>query len=135
MSDDCSKESTYKFQYGGRCLVLCPEKTEPNINNICVVKNNSICSKSEIKIALSEFLSSGAIDFNAKNYAKESEYVDKHIFYFYDSQYSFVIYKDLNCIEELNIKITKVDFKDCYSKIMEKIYPIKDKLIIGLFEN
>ena len=133
-TNDCRTEEKYKFQYGGFCLEECPENTSPNEESICKEENIEKCSKSENEIDLYEFLTSGGVDFSAKNYAKEFYYTEKHISYFYNNQYSILLYKDSNCIEELNINMPKVDFKACYKKVQGSIKPLNDKLIIGLVE-
>ena len=133
-TNDCSKENIYKYQYGGRCIENCPENTTPNLNNICIAENIEYCSKSETEIDLQNFLTSGGVDANAKIYAKEFTYTEKHISYFYNSQYSIILYKELNCIEELSINMPKVDFGDCYSKVQNALKPITKKIIIGLIE-
>ncbi len=131
---DCSKEDKYKYQYDGRCLENCPEKTKPNSDKICIENNIEYCSKSETEIVLKDFLTSGGIDANAKNYAKEFLYTDNHISYFYNNQYSIILYKQLNCIEELSINMPKIDFGECYTKIQKSISPINQKVIIGIIE-
>ena len=131
---DCSKEVKYKYQYDGRCLENCPEKTKPNSDNICIENNIEYCSKSETEIVLKDFLTSGGVDANAKNYAKEFIYTDKHISHFYNNHYSIILYKDLNCIEELSINMPKIDFGECYTKVQQSISPINQKVIIGLIE-
>ena len=132
-TNNCSKEEKYKYQYGGRCLESCPENTNPNPNNKCIEEIES-CSISENEIDISDILVSNYIDSNAKSYAKEFGYTKKHISFFYNSEYKIILYKDLNCIYKLNIKITKVDFQECYSKVKESIKPIEEELIIGLVE-
>jgi len=133
-TNDCNREEKYKYQYGGFCLEKCPDNTKANSEKVCMEENVEHCSKNENEIDLYEFLTSGGVDFNAKNYAKEFHYTDKHLSYYYNSQYSILIYKDSNCIEELNIKMPKVDFQSCYIKVQESLKPINDKVIISLVE-
>ena len=131
---DCSKEDKYIYQYEGICLEKCPNNTKLNTNNICIEDNIEICSKSENEIELQEFLTSGGIDAKAKNYAKEFGYTEKHVSYFYNSQYSILLYQELNCLDELSISLAKIDFGTCNTKIQESISPINKKIIIGLIE-
>ena len=134
-TDDCKNEGKYKYQYGGQCLENCPKDTSPKKKNICIDNNNDNCAKSESEIDLQEFLTNGGVDLNAKNYAKEFGYTAKHISQYYNSIYSILIYKDVNCIEELSIKMPKVDFGDCYTKVQESLEPpTNDKLVIALVE-
>ena len=134
-TNNCKNEEKYKYQYGGQCIENCPKDTLANENNICIDKNLNSCTKSENEIDLYDFLSSGGVDFNAKNYAKEFEYTTKHVSYYYNSLYSILFYKDIKCIEELSINMIKIDFGDCYSKIKENLDPpTDDNIIIGLIE-
>ena len=134
-TDNCNKEGTYKYQYGGECLKKCPNNTSPNNEKICIDENIDECTKSQREINLQEFLIHRGIDINAKNYAKEFGYTIKHISYLYNNIYSIVLYKDLNCIEELSINLPKIDFGDCYTKIQKNLEPpTNEKLIIALIE-
>ena len=45
-----------------------------------------------------------------KNYAHEFGYIKKHVSYYYNNEYSILLYKENECIEELLIDITKIDF-------------------------
>ena len=67
-------------------------------------QNDISCIKSESEINLQEFLTTGGVDFNAKNYAIEFNYTTKHVSHFYNNIYSILIYKDSNCVQELSIK-------------------------------
>ena len=134
-TNQCKKEVKYIFQYSGQCLENCPKDTLPNEENICIDINLDTCSKSESEINLQEFLTSGGVDINAKNYAKEFGYTKKHVSLYYNDIYSIILYKDMQCIEELSINMPKIEFGDCYSKIKEKLDPpTNDELIIALVE-
>ena len=134
-TDDCSKEGKYQYQYGGQCFENCPEDTSSNENKICIDIVLNSCVKSETEIDLQEFLTSGGVDFNAKNYAKEFGYTIKHVSHYYNNIYSILLYKDKDCIEELSIDMPKIDFGDCYTKIQGSLDPPStDKLIISLVE-
>ena len=52
----------------------------------------------------------------------------------YNSQYSIILYQELNCLEKLSINMPKVDFGYCYSKVQNALNPITKKIIIGLNE-
>ena len=134
-TNNCKKENKYKYQYGGQCLESCPKDTEPNNENICIDKNFDSCSKSEDEIDLQEFLTTWGVDTNAKNYAKEFIYTEKHVSHYYDNMYSILLYKDMKCIEELSINMPKIDFGKCYEKVLDSIIPkINGNLIVGLVE-
>ena len=135
-TDDCNKEDGHNFQYGGQCHNACPINTEPNSNNICIEnQDNNSCAKSETQIDLQEFLHNGGIELNAKNYATEFNYTTKHVSLLYNDIYSIIIYKDDNCINELNINMAKVDFGSCYTKVQKNISETtNDKIVIVLIE-
>ena len=133
-TNNCKNENIYKYQYDGQCLENCPTNTLPN-NNICKDVNFISCSKSESEIDLKEFLTTGGVDFNAKNYAEEFGYTTKHISLFYNNLYSILLYKDSSCVSELNINMPKIDFGNCYSKIQKNLSPpTNDKIIISIIE-
>ena len=132
-TDDCRKEEKYKYQYGGQCYENCPKFTSANENNICLDININSCSLTQNEIDLKSFLDGGGVDINAKTYAKEFGYTNKHVSLFYNSIYSIILYKDLNCIDELKINIPKVDFGICYSKLQNNVSS-DDKIIIALVE-
>ena len=137
-TDDCKKEVyyNYTFQYGGQCLNHCPKGTSPDDNNICIDdKNDNKCIKSQNEINIQEFLTTGGIDINAKKFAKEFSYTDKHVSYFYDNKISALFYKDSSCIEELSIDMPKIDFGNCYSKIKSNLEPPSNNSIIVVLIN
>ena len=135
-TDDCSKEGKYKYQYGGQCYEECPPYTSTfNKSNICLDINVDSCAITENTVDLQEFLLNGGIDVNAKSYAKEFGYTTKHISHFYNSMYSILLYKEPNCIEDLKVKMPKVDFGSCYIKVQNSLdSSINDKIIIALIE-
>ena len=80
-------------------------------------------------------MTTGGVDTNAKNYAKEFIYTEKHVSHYYNTMYSILLYKDMKCIEELSINMPKIDFGKCYEKVLDSIVPkINGNLIVGLFE-
>jgi len=132
---NCKNENTYKYQYNGECLEACPSDTSPNSDNICKDNNTESCSKSETEIELGEFLTTGGVDFNSKNYALEFNYTDKHISMYYNEIYSIMIYKDANCIKELSINMPTIDFGNCYLKVKNNISSTTDKnLVIAMIK-
>ena len=55
--------------------------------------------------------------------------------YYYNNEYSILLYKENECIEELLIDITKIDFGDCYTKVQENLIPNKnDNIIIAIIQ-
>ena len=134
-TDDCNKEKIYKFKYSGKCLKNCPENTEPNENNICVDINFNICTKTGNEFTEKEEVDYDEIDSNAKTYAIDFSYTDKHVNHYYNNLYSILLYKDSFCIDDLSLNIPKVDFGKCYSKVLEKLNPpTTNNIIIALVE-
>ena len=135
-TNDCSKEDIYKYKYGGKCLKNCPENTsKKEEDRTCIDIDLDSCSKTENEFLLKNELDLDEIDLNAKNYAEEFSYTDKHVSYYYNDLYSILFYKDSTCIEELSLKMPKVDFGNCYSKILDNLDPpTTDKIIIVLIE-
>ena len=132
-TNNCKNEN--KLEYGGQCLESCPSGTIEKSDNKCMDENAISCIKSESEINLQEFLTTGGVDFNAKNYAIEFNYTTKHVSHFYNNIYSILIYKDSNCIQELSINMPKIDFGNCYSKVKGNLSPpSNDSIIIALVE-
>ena len=132
---DCSKEKIYKYKYSTKCLANCPENTEPNEENICIDINLNSCKKTESEFVEKKELDYNEIDLNAKTYAEDFSYTDKHVNYYYNNLYSILLYKDSYCIEELSLNMPKVDFGNCYLKVIEQLDPpTTDKIIIALVE-
>ena len=134
-TNDCQTEEIYNKKYEGKCLEDCPENTEPNENNICIDINLNSCTKTESDINTNGEIDLNEIDLNAKNYAEDFSYTDKHVTHFSNNLYSILIYKDLYCIEELSLKMPKVDFGNCFTKVLENLNPpTTDNIIIALIE-
>ena len=134
-TEDCKKETDYRYKYGGRCLENCPEYTSPNDNNICIDQNLNSCTKTDNKIEEKQILDLNEIDINAKNYAEEFSYTTKHVSHFFNNLYSILIYKDLKCIEELSLDMPKADFDSCFNKVIQNLDPpTDDNIIIALIE-
>jgi len=130
-TDNCKNENNiYQYQYNGECFKECPSDTSPNEDNICKDSNPEKCSKSETEIELREFLTTGGVDFNAKNYAIEFNYTNKHISLYYNEVYSIMLYKDSYCIKELSINMPTIDFGNCYLKVKNSIASTTDKNLV-----
>ena len=130
-TDNCKNENNiYQYQYNGECFEECPSDTSPNADNICIDSNPEKCSKSETEIELREFLTTDGVDFNAKNYAIEFKYTNKHISLYYNEVYSIILYKDSYCIKELSINMPTIDFGNCYLKVKNSIAYTTDKNLI-----
>ena len=132
--DSCLKDEIYKYQYNGECLKECPIDTKTDTNdNICKVIDKEACSKSTSQFDLYDFLKEGGVEKIVKIYAKEFVYTDKHISLFKNEVYSIMLYKNAECITELELPMPEIDFGACYTKVQEK-YKIKNSLIIAIID-
>ena len=131
--DDCEKDNLYKYRYNGECLQKCPNNTFHDDNKyLCKDINLNKCLLSENEYnSLNENISEKEIEKFVKNYAKEFQYTDNHISVFKNKIYSVTIYKNAECISDLNLTIPQIDFGDCYKKVKEN-YTIENNLVIAI---
>ena len=107
--ESCVKETKYNYQYNGECLEKCPEDTTKDESlHLCRVNNSESCTKSTSEFELYNFLKEGGVEKIAKTYAKEFNYTNKHISLFTNEVYSIMLYKDKECITELNILVNVI---------------------------
>ena len=128
--DNCNQDEIYKYQYNSECFEKCPNDTKSNEKNICEDNNINKCKLSnfEFNINLNE-INVDNIELFAQNYAKEFIYTNNHISqYFSNNEYSFILYKNNSCIDELNLNFSLIDFGECYKNI-QKYYNIQNELI------
>ena len=132
-TDDCKKEKLYKFYYNGECLKECPNNTK-DINNdyICKDINLEQCflTKKELNL-LNENNTKKEIEQLALEYIKDFNYTNNHISLYENKFHSLTIYKNTECISNLNLFIPEINFGDCYKKVQNN-YNIKDNLIIAI---
>ena len=131
--DDCIKDSIYKYQYNGNCLIECPEDTI-NDNYLCKIKDTEICS-----ISLNNFnnINFGNVEESQtliKSYTEEFSYTNNHISQYKNNEYNMIIYQNSDCISELSLTFAEIDFGNCYNKLKEN-YNIDNNLTIALVEN
>ena len=131
--DDCLKDNDFKFQYDGNCLRECPEDTI-NDNNICKKRDPDICTLSENELDYTNFDNNELLESKVKAYSEEFSYTSKHISQYSNEDYNLIIFKNSICVTDLSIKISNVDFKDCYEKV-KNFSNIDDDLIIAILDN
>ena len=132
--ESCLNEKKYKYQYNGECLEDCPEDTiKDERAHLCRVKNYESCTKSTSEFELYNFLKEGGVEKIAKTYAREFNYTSKHISLFNNEVYSIMLYKNKECITELNLPMPEIDFGECYNKVKDK-YEIKSDLIVAIID-
>ena len=130
--NNCNNDKLYKFQYNSECLEKCPNNTIPNNINICEENNKNICSLSIFDLNLNlEDIKSNNIEISAFNYAKEFIYTNNHISKFNNELYSYILFKNSNCIDELSLNFSNIDFGTCYNKV-QSYYNITNELIISI---
>ena len=132
----CQIEEGYPYQYNGECLNKCPNDTitpTDSKDHICKLINKESCSKSTSEFELYNFLKEGGVEKIAKTYAKEFIYTDKHISIFKNEVYSIMIYKDKDCITELELPMPEIDFGTCYTKVQNSI-GIDKSLIVAIID-
>ena len=133
--NSCSKEVQYKYQYNGECIEKCPEDTIADENeNLCKIPNADICTESTSQFELYDFLKEGGVEKIAKTYANEFNYTKKHISLYKNEVYRIMLYKEKECISELELPMPEIDFGICYQKVQDA-YGLRDKeLIVGIID-
>ena len=133
--DDCLKDNDYKYQYNGNCLLECPKDTI-NDNYICREKGTDICTLSTNEMNSVNLATSEGAEVIIKNYINEHTNTNNHIsqYKISNNQYNMIVFKNSSCISNLTLKISDIDFGDCYNKLKE-YYKIDDDLIIAIVEN
>ena len=127
--DDCKNDDIYKYQYNGNCVQKCPDNTN-NDNFICIEKNNDNCKIYGSEIELKDFnYDNESISNLIKAYNKEYYYTNKQVVKYTNINYDFIIYRSIDCIDELSLEIPKADFGDCYENV-KKNYSIYSDLTI-----
>ena len=130
--NNCYNDSIYKYQYNSECFKKCPDNTIPNELNICEDENINICTLSIFESDLTlEDIKANNIELSAINYAKEYSYSNNHISQFRNELYTYILFKNSDCIDELSLNFSTIDFGSCYDKI-KSYYNITNELIISI---
>ena len=133
--NNCNLDSIYKYQYSSECLDSCPNNTFSNEFNICEDNNTDICSLSTFNFDLNiKEMKSDDIELSSINYAKEFSYTDNHISLYNNKLYSYILFKNGDCIDKLNLtSFSTIDFGSCYKKI-QSYYNTSKELIISIMK-
>ena len=134
---ECDKESPYKYEFRGECIKKCPQYTTLDKNtNKCIYEEKCNLIKSYLEIDKNELINENGQIINelAKIYATNCQSEDCKDFYNYNNKdYNLVIYKKEECLdfllEQQEIEITRLNFKECY-KLLRKKYGINNFVII-----
>ena len=130
--NNCTLDLIHKYQYNSECLEKCPNNTFPNDLYICEENNINICSLSISNLDLSiKEMKSDDIELTSINYAKEFSYTDNHISQYNNELYSYILFKNCDCINKLSLNFSTIDFGTCYEKI-KSYYNTTNKLIISI---
>ena len=132
--DKCEKDDTYNIQYDGECYKETPEGTLYNSKNKIsedIDINKCILKEKILRLITDKNITLNEIEQKAKLYEKEFTYTDKHVTQYKNDLYSISLYKDINCLSKLDLKIDEIDFGKCYTKIKEEL-KINGNLIIAI---
>ena len=131
--DNCKNDKDYKIQYNYECIRECPEDYLPNENNICEIKNKKKCYlyNDFFKNVNFNSLESNNFDILIKKYIAGFNESDFHVDFYQSQNYSITIYKTMECLKELEMDSSIIDFNDCYKKIQEK-YNLENRNLIIL---
>ena len=127
-TNNCLLEKDYIYQYSGECYKNCPSETK-NDTFICIDidKNNCKLYSQEINTNINL---QDVIETKTIYYSQEFNYTENHVSLYNNNNYTMAIYKNLDCINELELEIPQIDFGECYNNIQKDNNLINEKLII-----
>ena len=121
--------------YNGECLRDCPDTTNKDIENyLCKEKaTENDCTLNEREILVDNIYNYEIINSLVKSYKNEYSYTNKHTIKYRNLGYNLFIYKDLDCIDLLDLKLVNIEIDSCINKVKEELI-IEENLIIVYFE-
>ena len=129
--NDCKKDNLYKYLYNARCYSSCPTGTKNN-NFICTeTKGKSYLGINDIYLEKNDNLT--IIDNLVKTYISEFSYTNNHASLYNSDNFNILLYKNPKILNDLSLKMSKVDFKDCYEKVKAE-YVINEDLITTIVD-
>ena len=131
--DDCKKDENYTYQYNGVCYKSCPKGTTANSDKICIEDDTSKCTLGTNKAYFNSTDDLSGIKVYVKSYINEFNYTDNHVSLYSNEDYNILVYKNSECITELNLEMPSVDFKECYTKV-QLAYNITQNLVIVIVD-
>ena len=131
-TNNCNNNKEYKFQFNYECYKECPDGTEANEKNICELKNKKKCYLySDYFLNVNyKSLESNNFENLIKRYINGFNNTDFHVDFYQSQNYTITIYKTMECLKELEMAATIIDFGDCYQKIKQKYNLTERNLII-----
>ena len=129
-TDDCTKDNIFKYYYNGECLKKCPTNTEDNNDYICKDKylNKCLLTENELNI-INENITENYIEKIVLKFIKDFSYSENHVSIYKNNFNLIAIYKNKDCVSNLNLTISEIDLGVCYMKIQQN-YKIDNNLII-----
>ena len=129
--DNCTNDNEYKYQFNYECLNECPEDTKIDENNVCQVINNKKCYLYQDNFLNINFkiLESNNFTSLIKRYINSFNDTDFHVDFYKSQNFTLTIYKTIECLKELEMVTSIIDFEECYKKVQKNNF-IYRKLII-----
>ena len=69
----------------------------------------------------------------AKIYVDEFKYTNIHVSAYKNNIYSITIYKDINCINDLNLELPEINFGECEIKV-KSYYNINENIVVVIID-
>ena len=103
----CREEAPFIYLYNGNCIEECPNGYVPdNVNNLCKFQRVDQCTLGSKSESLSTLYSASMLNSYAKSYKDEySSYTERHITKITNPNYNIFIFRDFDCVKELNLNI------------------------------
>ena len=130
--DSCKNDDDYKYEFNYECIKKCPDEAEADEDNVCRLKNKKKCylySDYFLNVNYTE-LESSKFSKLITRYIKGFEDTDFHVDFYQSQNYSITIYKTLECLKELEMDSTYINFGECYKKVQEAYNFTNRNLII-----
>ena len=128
---DCKKDDEYRYLYNGQCLKSCPSDT---------TNNSFVCTerKSKAYLGVNDLYIKSDEDLNIVNnfvntYISEFSYTNNHATLYDNDFYNILVYKNPSIINDLSLKMSRVDFQDCYDRV-KAFYHIEEDLVITVVD-
>ena len=130
--DNCFNDNEFNYQFNYECYNQCPNDTNADEEFICRLKNKKKCYLytdyfSNIKY---EDLESNNFYFYINRYIDGFNDTDFHVDFYKSKNYTITIYKTMECLKELEMNSTIIDFGECYEKVQKKYNFVGRNLII-----
>ena len=136
--DNCKRDRLHNFAYDGNCVEKCPNGTRVEVNdpyNLCKYLDNDTFKLSTNVLELNYTSFIGEIDTYVGRYSNEFSYTNKHVTQFKNEEYTAIIYKDSDSINELSLDFPNLDFGECYQEVKSKNNITQDLIVVIINKN